>query len=240
MLGVACHETPKKKANPVKKSFPAVARTLETTFGEIKTFELPDSTRILQNSHTRIGVLPHFMQSSRELYLDGDAFFSVRPGGDQPLLIRTGMLNLETSGGSFRVSAHGSSRGQSVEVMTGTLRAIKAYPSDFPDTEQLGPGDMVMINRDIDLMEKETYDTASLGAWLTGALIFKNNSLGEVIRRLEEWYDVDISTTGARADTVRSFTGTFERPSLRTLLDTLGKQGKFTYTIKGNRVVIGP
>ena len=47
----------------------------------------------------------------------------------------------------------------------GTSRLEKSYPSTYAEPDLLSDGQMTMINRDIDLMEKETADVAALRAW---------------------------------------------------------------------------
>jgi len=41
----------------------------------------------------------------------------------------------------------------------------KAYPSRFNDPDVLQAGEMSMINRSIDLMEKEQFDPTELARW---------------------------------------------------------------------------
>ena len=45
------------------------------------------------------------------------------------------------------------------------MRAAKAYPSRFSEPDDLVGGEMSMVNRSIDLMEKEKFDTGELAQW---------------------------------------------------------------------------
>jgi hypothetical protein len=101
----------------------------------------------------------------RELRVDGD-FFIRAPEGNMPLTVRSRLLVLKVTGRtSFRITAYSREAGEQVEVLNGHIEARKSYPSSYSQPDQLDAGQMTMINRDIDLMEKETTDLAALRAW---------------------------------------------------------------------------
>ena len=233
----AKHDASQADSTAPKEYF-RVDSTLSAPFGVRTACMLPDSGTVILNSASKLQYAVGFPKENRDMSLDGDAFFTLH-GGDHPARIHTGMLILTSQGARFRVYAHSESRGQSVEVLSGLLQAVKAYPSDYPDTEALRAGDMVMINRDIDLMEKETFDTAALAAWLEGTLSFNKASFGDVVRNLEDWYDLDITVTGnPRPEDRDTLTATFTRQPLPVVLKQLAVQGDFTYKVSGNTVDI--
>lgn len=215
-----------------------VDSTLTSPLGVRSAFRLRDSSEVILNSATKLQYAQGFPAKNRLLSLDGDAFFTLYHR-EHPAVIHTGMLILSGQEARFRVYAHAESRGQSVEVLSGLLQAVKAYPSDYPDTEQLRAGDMVMINRDIDLMEKETFDTLTLNQWLKGTLSFQKASFSEMVRKLEDWYDLEIHVTGEpRPENQDTLTAEFTHQPLSAVLARLASQGKFTYQISENRVSI--
>lgn len=101
----------------------------------------------------------------RELRVDGDFFIRV-PEAPAPLIVRSRLLVLRVTGRTaFRITAFSHEAGEQVEVLEGHIEARKSYPSNYAEPDQLATGEMTMINRDIDLMEKETTDVAALRAW---------------------------------------------------------------------------
>ena len=103
--------------------------------------------------------------SPREMRVDGDFFIRV-PEAAAPLIVRSRLLVLTVTGKSaFRIIAYSHEAGEQVEVLYGHIRANKSYPSAYSEPDLLAEGEMTMINRDIDLMEKETTDLAALRAW---------------------------------------------------------------------------
>jgi ferric-dicitrate binding protein FerR (iron transport regulator) len=79
--------------------------------------------------------------------------------GAKPFVIHTRNLVVTVQGKGARnhVDAFASSPGEEVDLLEGKVKVIKSYHSTTDNsTEALQAGEMVMINRDIDLMEKET------------------------------------------------------------------------------------
>lgn len=106
-----------------------------------------------------------FNSKTRTVYLKGDVFFNIKPG-KKPFIIKTGQLVITANEASLRVDAY-TSPGEEADVLTGNVKVKKSYYSDLDNEEyELSPGQMVMINRGIDLIEKEKYDSTTLKTWL--------------------------------------------------------------------------
>lgn len=243
LLLAACGGQPSGTKSPAAVSEPLFqgGTTLSAPLGVREGFTLPDSSHIILNAASRLRYAGGFPDSNRLMAIDGDAFLMLKKSS-LPVTLHTGMLLITGQQAAFRIYARSKSPGQSLEVLSGALQVAKAYPSDYPDTEQLRAGDMVMINRDIDLMEKETFDTLQLKEWIDGKLVFQHASLAEVIRKLEDWYAVDIEVSGngpaETGATDDSLTATFDHASLPTVLDKLGKRYGFTSELDSSRVIL--
>jgi len=128
---------------------------------ERKMVRLADGTEILLGSNTEIRVSKEFNKAGRGLVLNGEAFFNVPGDATKPFIIHTRNLQIQVLGTRFRVDAFAANAGEEVDLLSGRLKVIKSYHSTTDnEPEILEAGDMVMINRDIDLMEKEKMDSA--------------------------------------------------------------------------------
>ena len=100
-----------------------------------------------------------------ELRADGEFFLTV-PEGPTPLIVRSRLLILTITGPSaLRLTARSHETGEQVEVVSGRVVAKKNYASNYAEPDDLGPGEMSMVNQTIDLMEKETFDPAEAQVW---------------------------------------------------------------------------
>lgn len=125
---------------------------------------LSDGTQAFFSSDSKVTPVSRYPQP-REIAVDGDVFLRV-PARAEPLTARSRLLVLTITGKSaLRMIAWSRQAGEQVEVLYGTVTASKNYPSPYKEPDILTRGQMTLINRDIDLMEKETTDLAALQAW---------------------------------------------------------------------------
>jgi hypothetical protein len=127
--------------------------------GSGRTIRIPGMGRVFLKPGTTIGLAKGFGKDNRDIDIDGEALFELGAG----VQLHTKDLVIEASAGVFRVDANRSSPGEEVDLLEGRMRVAKNYHSDTDSaTEVLGPGEMVMINREIDLMEKEKMSPAEI------------------------------------------------------------------------------
>jgi ferric-dicitrate binding protein FerR (iron transport regulator) len=127
---------------------------------------LSDGTQIILLNGTRAVPAAGFPQN-REIRLvgNGQVFIKARQQ-DRSLTVRTGLLVLTVEGDTaFRALVSSEEIGEQAEVLYGHVRAAKSYPSHFAQPDDLAAGEMSMINKSIDLMEKEKFDPGELARW---------------------------------------------------------------------------
>jgi len=132
---------------------------------------LADGTQIVLLNGTR-AVLADGFPVRREIQLEGNGEVFIKAHmQDKPLIVRTGLLILTVEGDTaFRASVSSEKIGEQAEVLSGHVRAAKAYPSRYSEPDDLVGGEMSMINRSIDLMEKEKFDPRELERWTKDVL----------------------------------------------------------------------
>jgi transmembrane sensor len=150
-------------------SFSAISQkavTYTTQDKQTKKIILADGSEVWMNVKSTLKLDSDFNVKTRTVVLSGDAFFKIKPNKSKPFIIRTAQLVLRTYGASLRVDAY-PSPGEEADVLTGTVEAKKSYHSTLDNSEyELTSGQMVMINREIDLIEKEKFDSTELKTWL--------------------------------------------------------------------------
>jgi transmembrane sensor len=145
--------------------------------GYPRSFGLPDGSTILVMQGSSISMAKGFGKTNRDMDVDGEVAIEVKPamgvgsgGGASsgvvwPFVVHTRDLVIEVLPGAARlhVDAVRSRPGEEVDLLDGALRVRKSYHSDTDnEPEVLAAGEMVMVNRDIDLMEKEKLSTVEL------------------------------------------------------------------------------
>ena len=102
----------------------------------------------------------------KELRVDGLSLVYISTAG-LPLRIQTSLMHIDVLALPLLVQfdAYNKDAGQSLDVFSGALKVGKSYESPFPDSDTLRAGDLYMINKDIDLSEKERLDDFSMLRW---------------------------------------------------------------------------
>ncbi len=125
---------------------------------------LPDGTQAFYRSDSTIEPGNGFPRP-RKLAVNGDVLLKV-PAGADPLMVSTRLFLLTVNGESaLRITAYSRETGEQVQVVCGNVLARKNYPSKFDEPDHLAAGQMSMVNRTIDLMEKENFAASEVAPW---------------------------------------------------------------------------
>ncbi|WP_160716631.1 FecR family protein [Chitinophaga solisilvae] len=234
----ACHSD-KPANNTVSLQQPGVKYTVyEGETGRRKSVLLADSTVVILNSASVLQVPENYGKGGRAVILDGDAFFRVKPGTDS-FSVTTDKLVATVLGTSFKMRSFSSQQGATVYLLTGKIRVGKSYHSATDNQpEILERGHMILANKEIDLMEKETYHPEELEAWVSDTLRIKDATPMALSRTLEEWFgiEVDIRGDASKARTITE--AVFFNAPLEDVLSNLSAQQDFKYKIDRNKVVL--
>ncbi len=124
--------------------------------GDAQWVTLPDNSHVKLSSGSEVVLGPAFANGNRVVDLDGEGMFEVRAIPGKMFVVITKNLIIQGPGIKFLVDAVRSRPGEEVDLLEGQLKISKSYHSELDSVpEELSSGDMLMINREIDLMEKE-------------------------------------------------------------------------------------
>ena len=159
--------------------------------GTRTSFMLPDGSKGWLNSETKLKYPLNF-KNNRHLNLVGEAYFEVTKNKNLPLTITTSNLDVIVLGTTFSVSALADENTTDVILEEGSV-----------EIDNPGIGLKTMLKPDQKLVFdnlKNEYQTTSLNAqqynaWKDGLLIFRNEPLADVFKRLSRWYNVKITIT---------------------------------------------
>jgi transmembrane sensor len=212
-------------------------RSFSSPLGKRQRVILPDQTEVTLNSNTTLWLDKDFGKSNRNVQVSGDALFKIRKKS-RPFIIYTPHLILTSDSAIARVNAYAQDAGEETLLLSGKMKVVKSYYSKLDHEPYfLKGGDMVMMNKDIDLMEKETFDARDLNAWLENRMVLKNSSVNELTNTLKKWFNAEINVTGNVPSNLR-YSGTFTGADLQQILNIVGKAWRFSYQAGGNTISI--
>ncbi len=205
--------------------------TITCADGDRTSVILPDSSRVVLNSGSRLIFSNNFRNGSRSLYLDGEGYFSVRKDKHNPFRIKTSGIDVEVLGTEFNLKAYSNEESISATLVTGSLKVTGNNRSVV-----LQPSQKLVFgkeNQEISLVQMT--DILSDTGWKDGRLVFRNQSLGELELKLERWFDVEIEFADEQVKS-RRFTGILDRESILEVISYFGRSRYVAYQIKDNEV----
>ncbi len=132
----------------------------------VRHVQLPDRTEAWLRKDAQLRVSDDFART-RTIETDGEILLKVAPGV-QPLRIRAPVLVATVSAPALLVvTSSAKDAGAQVEVLTGAADIEPAYPSRWHESAHAVAGEIVLLSRDIDLMEQETIRSNDIPSWVS-------------------------------------------------------------------------
>ncbi len=207
----------------------------KTLPGQKSIITLRDGTVVSLNSGSKISYMSDFNDSLRIIELKGQAFFEVFKDPTKPFIVKCRNLEVKALGTSFDVNGY-KDKSITVSLMTGSV--LLSVPLKSERAEMiLNPGEYTIVNKDDKFVRHGIFDPYELLAWKDGRLIFKNQTLKEIVPKLELWYGVDIQLESS-FNSNKTFSSTFVKENLQNILLNMGTILEFNYIIDGNNITI--
>ena len=194
-------------------------KTYSTAYGEIESFVLDDGSKIFLNANSSLRVSRFgFGKSTREVFLEGEAEFSVvHTKDDKKFLVHTqDQLEVEVVGTEFVV--YSRERGSKVVLNKGKV-LIRSLADTSRRTISVRPGEVVTIQKGaFKILPKQR--TATHTEWKDHRFTFDHTPVQEIAYQVEERFGIKLLVT----DTIlarRELTGTYEAENAKELLDVL-------------------
>lgn len=204
-----------------------------TQNSQVATFTLTDGSRVTLNANSKIRYAALRNAPTREVYLDGEAFFEVTPDPERPFVIRTEALTTRVLGTSFSVSAYPKDDLAKVTVATGRVAV------DLPERPAtvLHPNRRLVYNKRNKTRSEHSANLANELAWREGRLVFEGAKLSQVARVLERYYNVTISFENEDPQSCL-ITATFKQETLFHVLKSISYINDLNYTFNQGVVTI--
>jgi transmembrane sensor len=202
--------------------------------GQKTRLQLTDGTVIWLNAASRLRFPKTFTGTTREVYLEGEAFFEVAKDTTQPFLIHTGPTVTRVLGTAFDVKGYA---GASVEVAVVEGKVSFAQRDQQEGIVVLTPGEKAMWSPKGRQITESTNSNPNFLAWKTGRLLFRDAPLREVLPVLEQHFGVDIQAQNPALLHCR-LTGTFEQARLEQILEVFAYGSGITHEKKNDTYVL--
>lgn len=189
---------------------------LKSPHGMYSKVDLPDGTGVWLNGGSVLKYPLKFRPGQRRVTLEGEGYFEVRSDRKNPFVVETNRMTLTATGTAFNIQAYATDSITAVTMADGVVDVVFGKAS--PVT--LKPGERALYNSQ---SHKETVvktDPYKWCAWKDGLMIFRDDPLCDVFKRLEQIFNVEIILKD-REIAGELYRATFENESLDEILQLL-------------------
>lgn len=201
--------------------------------GTRQEFRLPDGSRIIANSRTRVLYPEHFEGKERRIYANGEIFLEVAKDPHHPFVVESEGFDVRVLGTVFNISNTSDSTASvvlvegSVQIDMENDRSIRLKPRDMAE----------LLNGDVTSLSQ--VDTDNYTSWTKGLLYLKGMPLSVLIRNLGEYYGIEINCSKTLADT-KVYGKLDLRDNLDTVLESIQEIVPMHITRSGNSIMLKP
>lgn len=210
--------------------------TAKETWVEIKApawtraqFSLPDGTTGWLNSNSSVKYNGTFI-SDRQVTLNGEAFFDVAKDIKRPFKVNANEVVVKVLGTRFNIASYADENNIEVLLEEGKLE-FNGGKED--DVRVMKPNDIIVYDKFSKNIATETVQTEKYISWKEGKLVFRNDPIDVIARRLERWYNVEVEISRNMPSDFR-LRATFLDESLEEVLFFLGRSLPIDYRIENS------
>ena len=189
---------------------------LFTPYGTWSVVNLPDGSKVWLNAGSSLKYPTQFNDKQRVVSMQGEAYFEGESDKGHPFIVKTKQLTVEATGTAFNVNAYAPDHVAAVTLVKGKV----AVTLDQKKTISLSPGEKIDYNLATSLYNVNKTNTYKWCSWKDGILIFRDDPLEYVFKRLGQTYNVEFILKDAELGKY-SYKATFEGESLNEILRLL-------------------
>ncbi|MDM8002128.1 MAG: DUF4974 domain-containing protein [Bacteroidota bacterium] len=204
-------------------SLPSTA-SIHAPAGARVSFTLPDGSGGMLNSGSTLTYQMPFTKE-RSVILEGEAWFDVARDEKHPFTVDAGSLDLTVVGTAFNVNAYPDE--DYVEVVLESGKVL-VNCGQYKEGMVMSPSERIVYENG--RVTRSTSDPSKYSSWTKGKLVFRSDSMSEVARRIERWYNVKVELMDDDLEKY-SFRATFEDDPLEEVLKFLSMTSPIRYEI---------
>lgn len=203
--------------------------------GQRADVTLPDGSTVRLNSESELSYRQDFGRQNRGVKLSGEGYFEVVKNPKKKFIVSTRLMDVEVLGTSFNFFAYEAK--SSVELTLVEGRVYLSTNTTPAQTAILEPNSKAVYDKNTGKLNVERTNTVFETAWQAKELVFRSESLSDVLSKIERRYGVVINTEDQQMlkDT---YTGVFDKEELSDVMKILSTHFGFAYTLKEDTVLI--
>lgn len=208
----------------------------ETIYAEVHSplaartrFELPDGSTGWLNSGSTLKFPVKFYGKQRKVELSGEGYFDVVDDSKKPFVVKASDINVVALGTRFNVLAYPDDETFEITLESGKVLVEKTRKSGEPSKlTELQHNHQLVISIKTGITDVKKVESEKYTSWKEGKLVFRNEPMPKVVKRISRWYNVEIDLTGKEMENY-TFRATFEDETISEVLKLLKASSPIDY-----------
>lgn len=216
------------KSNDAQADQEPVYNEIFAAFGTRSSITLSDGSSLWLNSGSSLRYPVKFIGDERKVYLNGEAYFEVESNPKKPFIVETSSLTVRATGTKFNVSGYDSFEESEITLVSGKVEVCMTDNYNNLLKSELNVNQHLSFNKAAGTSSIKTGDTYKYVSWKDGKLIFRDEPLRNVVKRIGQIFNIDIELRGAEIQDY-TYRATFEDESLEEILKLLKASSPVDY-----------
>lgn len=215
-----------------KRSDSLSFNTLKVPRGQLYQLQLSDGTKVWLNSATSLRFPVAFGNASRQVELDGEAYFEVAKDPSKPFIVSAGNMEVSVLGTHFNVMAYKDEGDIRTTLIEGSVK-LKSSNKEI----LIKPGQQGIFNNSSTYFSVVNTNVDVALAWKNGEFNFQNTDIRTIMRQITRWYDVSVSYAGTVPGVELSGIIS-KKEKVNQLLEILEATNKVSFSLDENKITV--
>lgn len=229
--------------------------TVQTRKGSKSKLTLPDGTEVILNAGSSLSYAEGFRDGTRQVRLNGEGYFKVAASAEHPFIVTTNAVEVRVLGTEFNLQAYDADMKTETTLISGKVEVKvkndgKSYllaprqklavqnVTELKKVVNAPANDPVPPQVELKAADTDSRDSSlTAGAWVENRLVFNDEPLEVLARRLERWYNVEVEIRNEALKQAR-YTGSVENEPLSQILEILNTIKPIRYKITTTKITI--
>jgi transmembrane sensor len=200
---------------------------------------LPDGSNVWLNHSSSLKYPAIFQSNTRTVELKGEGYFEVFHNSKMPFVVKAGEIQIKATGTTFNIMAYPDENRIETSLINGQVELEKEEPNgNLVTLLEMKPTDLAIFNKEVKEISTQTINDDRYFSWREGKLVFNGEPMGEVVKKLSRWFNVDIQIKDTELLELE-YTATFVHETLPQVMELLALMSPVNYSIS-NRQEISP
>lgn len=213
--------------------------SLIVPYGKRSKLLLEDGSIVWINSGSKLIYPTKFGKNTREIFLEGEAYFEVSADEERPFIVQTKDMNIKVLGTEFNISAYRNEKYLAAVLVHGSIEMNLNKQSLFNKKRiTLKPNERALYSPSDNTLQLNEVDTEFYVSWKDGYMKFNNSKLQNIIKQLEKQYAIQISLNDADLLN-KTFTGKLDlKQDIDEVINIICATTSLTYTKTERRFLL--